>query len=389
MQYYFEGKRLLIVVTGSIAIYKTLDLISWLRKWGAEVRVVMTTAAQAFIQPLAFETMSQNEVYLDLFANSTLHIKLAKWPDAILIAPATAHTLAKSALGMAEDLAGNILLATKAPIIFAPAMNQAMWSHPATQENIMRLQGWGWSMIPPQTGLQACGDEGIGNMAAIDEILLSLPMLWQKKYLLGKKVMVTAGGTQEAIDPVRFLGNRSSGKMGYALAIAAFYAGAEVRLISTVDRPLPKCGIERTIVKTAEEMLQACFTHMEGVNIVFGAAAPCDFRVQQYFLQKIKKSQGLNISFCENSDILKNLKTQYPHCCVIGFAAETDNLIVHAKAKLTAKGLDFMMANSVSAITGFDQDQNEGVLLSAHQAVTFSRQSKEALAWKLIEQIFV
>jgi phosphopantothenoylcysteine decarboxylase / phosphopantothenate---cysteine ligase len=388
MQHYFKDKKILIAVTGSIAAYKTLDLASQLRKLGSDVRVVMTESAKEFVTPLAFATLSQHEVLSNTFTDPLAHITWAKWADLILVAPATANFLAKYAQGYAEDLLQNILLATRAKIAIAPAMNQAMWAHSAVQENVRLLKSRGVDFIGPEAGLQACGDNGFGRMTEVDDILKILPKYFQPQTLAGKKILITAGPTQEALDPVRYLSNYSSGKMGYALAQSCYYHGAEVILISgPTALPSPKY-CEVISVTDAQTMYTEVLARAKTMDIIIGCAAVCDFKPQTYQQQKIKKSEGTHvIELSHNEDILAAVGALAPKPLLVGFAAETENVIAHAQQKRMRKNLDLVIANQVSQDLGFNQDEHEVTLLNATQAMPLAKNTKTALADQIVAHI--
>lgn len=386
MQHYFKDRNILLGVTGSIAAYKALELTSQLNQWGARVRVVMTTHAKEFVGPVSFATLSGEPVLDDLFDDPLAHIRWAKWADLILIAPATANCIARYAMGLAEDVLGAILLATSAPVVLAPAMNQAMWAHPAIQDQVALLQKRGVGFIGPAPGLQACGDRGLGRMTEVPEILAHLPVYWTKPLLEGQTVLITAGPTQEAWDPVRYLSNRSSGKMGYALAASAYYHGAKVILISGPSAlSIPPYG--QTIrVKTAAEMQEAVMQHLDQASLLIACAAVCDFKPQAYQSEKIKK-QGRHpsLELERTPDILAETAGLYPGLVRVGFAAETEHLIEHAKQKLQDKQLDYIIANPVSETLGFDQAEQEAILIDRQgRMIPFEKTSKAQLADRII-----
>lgn len=388
MQHYFKDKNILLAVTGSIAAYKALDLVSQLKKLGGNVRVVMTESAKEFVKPLSFATLSQHEVLSNTFTDPLAHITWAKWAELILIAPATANFLAKYAHGHAEDLLQNILLATTAKIAIAPAMNQAMWTHPAVQENIRILKSRHVDFIGPEAGLQACGDTGLGRMSEPQDILNTLPKYFQPQLLNNKKILITAGPTQEPLDPVRYLSNYSSGKMGYALAQSCYYHGAEVTLISGPSALNPPMGCNLIKVISAQEMHEKVLTQAETMDIIIGCAAVCDFKPETYQAQKIKKSGSdyvLNLTL--NQDILKSLSALKNKPLLIGFAAETDNLIENAQQKLTAKNLDLIIANKVGKDLGFNQDEHEVIMIDQQQITSLTKNTKTALADQIINRI--
>jgi len=392
--------RVLLVVGGGIAAYKSLDLIRRLKERGIAVRCVLTSAATQFITPLAAGAIAGERAYTDLFDPQhefdVGHIRLAREADLIVVAPATADLMAKMAQGHANDLATAVLLATKAKILLAPAMNPAMWSHRATQRNLAQLIEDGVVTIGPNTGEMAeSGERGLGRMAEPLEIATAAEKLLgagASKPLLGKRILITAGPTHEPIDPVRYIANRSSGKQGYAIAIAAAQAGADVTLVSgPVNLPRPQ-GVDVVGVETARDMLAAVERALPADVAIF-AAAVADWRVVHAGEQKIKKAAGRTtpeLALTENPDILSTVahrKTERP-VLVIGFAAETENVAANAKAKLASKGCDWILANDVSPATGImGGDRNTIQLVTSEGIEPWPPQSKEDVAAMLIERI--
>ena len=357
------GKRIVLGVTGGISAYKAAFLVRLLRKNGANVRVVMTQSATKFVTPLTFQALSAKPVHtelLDLNTETAMgHIELAKWADLILIAPASANFIARYANGFAEDLLSTLCLATDSPVIIAPAMNQQMWRNQATQENLERINARGIAVVGPTAGVQACGDDGPGRMLEPEEIVVHTANIFQTNILTGSRLLVTAGPTREAIDPVRFLSNRSSGRMGYAVATAAAEAGADVTLISgPVD--LAAIGIEKVIhVTSAEEMQESVMQRINNIDIFISAAAVADYRVQKISEQKIKKSDDTyELIMQKNPDILAEVSALYDAPFTVGFAAETENLELNAQTKLHLKNLDMIAANQVDKKLGIDCDEN-------------------------------
>ena len=357
------GKRIVLGVTGGISAYKAAFLVRLLRKNGANVRVVMTQSATKFVTPLTFQALSAKPVHtelLDLNTETAMgHIELAKWADLILIAPASANFIARYANGFAEDLLSTLCLATDSPVIIAPAMNQQMWRNQATQENLERINTRGITVVGPTAGVQACGDDGPGRMLEPEEIVVCTANIFQTNILTGSRLLVTAGPTREAIDPVRFLSNRSSGRMGYAVATAAAEAGADVTLISgPVD--LAAIGIEKVIhVTSAEEMQESVMQRINNIDIFISAAAVADYRVQKISEQKIKKSDDTyELIMKKNPDILAEVSALYDAPFTVGFAAETENLELNAQTKLHLKNLDMIAANQVDKKLGIDCDEN-------------------------------
>lgn len=349
-----RGKKILIGVSGGIAAYKSAEVVSRLRKRGAIVYVAMTKGATEFIAPLTLRTLSTHPVYVETFEEPKVwnveHIALAEAVDAVLIAPATANLLAKMSVGIADDFLSTVLLATRAPIFVAPAMNHAMYHHPATQENLARLRERSVRVIGPGTGFQACGADGDGRMSEPEELIEVLHNYFARSLTLkGKKALVTAGGTQEPLDPVRYLGNRSSGRMGFAVAEALKEAGAETILIAApTDLPTPS-GVRRISVMTAQEMYAAVMEEFPKVDIVIKAAAVADYRPKESSGQKIKKQgTSLIVELIPNPDILAELGKQKVKQVLVGFAAETENLLAHAQDKMQRKNVDMLVANDVT-----------------------------------------
>lgn len=362
-----NGKKIALGVTGGIAVYKAVDLVSRLRKQGAEVRVIMTEHAQQFVTPLTFKEISGNKVAVSMWDSNqefnVEHIALANWADAFVVAPATANILAKMANGIADDLLSTTLLAAQAPIIVCPAMNTGMYQNSITQENIEKLQKHGVTVMPPAVGYLACGVTGPGRLPEPQQIVEFIDAFFAKKDgdMVGMKVLVTAAGTREPIDPVRFVGNRSSGKMGYAIAQAAAQRGAEVLLVtgpSALEIPPNVNGVK---VESTNEMLEACMSAYGDMDVVIKAAAVADYRPRDVADQKIKKKtdDALTVVMDKNPDILKELGARKAHQILVGFAAETQNLLDNAREKIVKKNLDMIVANDVTAAgAGFNADTN-------------------------------
>ena len=358
------GKRLTVGITGGIAAYKAADIISWLNQQGACVQAVMTEAACRIITPLTIKTLSGRPVAHDMFSEdgdfAVPHIDVAAC-DAFIVLPATANILAKAACGLADDLLSAAMLATTAPIIFAPAMNMHMYAHAATQHNIAVLKERGCLFIEPAQGRLACGTVGFGRLPDIDTLKNGLMHLLDTPELLlqGKKVLITAGPTHEYIDPVRYIGNRSSGKMGFCLAEAAVKAGAEVILISGPTSLATPAGLSIERVISADDMYEAVWRHYPACDIVIMTAAVADYKPARQAAQKIKKGQKQNLSLSPNRDILASLGQEKGNKILIGFAAETENLTEYATKKLQQKNLDMIIANHVlTPGAGFDADTN-------------------------------
>ena len=389
------NKNVLLGVTGGIAAYKSAEIVRHLKKSGSSVRVVMTKSAEEFITPLTLQALSGNRVsseLLDAEAEAAMgHIELAKWADAILIAPATANTIARLSSGRGDDLLSTVTLAFDGPVSLAPAMNQAMWRDERTQENLDRLIQKGYEVCGPGSGEQACGDIGLGRMLEPLEILQIFSNSFTKGKMSGKRVLITAGPTQEPIDPVRFITNRSSGKMGYNLAEAAIESGARVTLISgPVDIPKPSnCNF--VSVETAQEMYEAVMHHVKEKDVYIGTAAVSDYRPVNTSNQKIKKDgsgKPITLELEENKDILKSVSELQDKPYVVGFAAETDNLLANADKKLKGKNLDLIVANDVSDKgIGFNSEQNEVTLITSKEKTLIERQSKKKVSRQIIDFI--
>lgn len=352
-----EGKRILVGITGGIAAYKAADVVSRLRKLQAEVHVIMTESAARFISPVTLQSLSGNPVHLDLYAEPRFgtveHIALADLAEVLIIAPATANFLAKMALGLADDFLSTLVLATKAPLWVAPAMNHVMYHNPVTQENLVRLRERCVRIIGPAAGFQACGTEGDGRMSEPETIVAEVVRYFTRPALLkGKNAIVTAGGTQEPLDPVRYLTNRSSGRMGYAIAEALQEAGAETILVSAPTALSAPPGVERVPVTTALEMYAAVMERFPDADIVIKAAAVADYRPATAAEQKIKKDgtdSNLTLELVANPDILAELgRKKKPGQVLVGFAAETEHLIQHATEKMRRKKVDMFVANDVT-----------------------------------------
>jgi phosphopantothenoylcysteine decarboxylase/phosphopantothenate--cysteine ligase len=387
------NKRILLGITGGIAAYKSADLARRLRDAGAEVRVVMTHAAAEFITPLTMQAVSGNPVHQTLLdeaaENGMGHIELARWADLVLVAPASANFLAKLNHGRADDLLSTLCLATDAPIAVAPAMNQQMWSNPATQRNVFGLKQLGILLFGPASGDQACGETGPGRMLEPLELVERVADQFATGALQDLTVLVTAGPTWEAIDPVRGLTNRSSGKMGYAMAQAAREAGARVILVSGPTSLAPPERVEITRVNSAQEMIDAVLARSDLADIFISVAAVSDYRPVSVANQKIKKTADtLTLQLERNPDILATVAALPNGPFTVGFAAETEHLIEHAGEKLQRKGVDMIAANRVDrADSGFDADQNAITLIDHDGFIEFKQQPKSRLARDLIQTI--
>ncbi|MCO6055912.1 bifunctional phosphopantothenoylcysteine decarboxylase/phosphopantothenate--cysteine ligase CoaBC [Pseudomonas sp. MOB-449] len=386
-------KRILLGVGGGIAAYKSAELVRRLRDQGAEVRVVMTQGGREFITPLTLQALSGHPVHLELLdpaAEAAMgHIELARWADLVLIAPATADLMARLAQGMADDLLTTLVLATDAPVALAPAMNQAMWRDPATQANLEILAKRGVRLFGPAAGSQACGDVGLGRMLEAEELAQRAADCFEHRALTGRHVLITAGPTQENIDPVRYITNHSSGKMGFALAEAAVEAGAKVTLITgPVHLPTPD-RVNRIDVVSARDMLAACEAAMP-CDLLIAAAAVADYRPEVVAQHKMKKDptsgEGLLLQLVRNPDILATLAGRADRPFSVGFAAETENLLEYASRKLKDKNLDLIVANDVANPTiGFNSEENAITVIDRELAPTsFAQTSKGKIARQLI-----
>ena len=384
------GKHVLLGVTGSIAAYKSAELVRLLRDAGAEVRVVMTPGACAFITPLTLQTLSGYPVHselLDAGAEAAMgHIELARWADAVLVAPASADFIARLAQGRANDLLAAICLASEAPLAVAPAMNRAMWGNAATVENVATLRRRGIRIMGPAQGAQACGEVGPGRLLEPGQLLAELGALFHTGSLAGCRVLVTAGPTREAIDPVRYISNRSSGKMGFAVATAAREAGADVTLISGPVALQTPPRVARVDVEDAAAMHAAVLAHVAACDIFISVAAVADYRPTGVAPRKLKKSAaGMNLELQANPDILATVAGLPDAPFTVGFAAETDMLESNARHKLVTKGIDMIAANSVADGQGFDQDDNALQVFWKDGEAQLARTGKSRLACQLVE----
>jgi phosphopantothenoylcysteine decarboxylase/phosphopantothenate--cysteine ligase len=384
--------RLLLGVTGSIAAYKAAELVRLLKEWGIEVQVVMTAGATRFVTPLTFQALSGRPVRCELWdaaAEAAMgHIELARWAQRVVIAPASADFLAKLRIGLADDLLSALCLATDAPIAVAPAMNRRMWLNPATQENLAVLKARGIQVWGPGQGAQACGEVGPGRMLEVAELCTRIQAWLRPGLLAGKRVLITAGPTREAIDPVRFLSNRSSAKMGYALAQAALEAGAEVVLVSgpTALEPPPVAELVR--VESAREMYAAVLARVEAAEIFIAAAAVADYTPTAVQPHKIKKGEPLlQLELAKTLDILEAVAKLPKRPFTVGFAAETENLEKYAREKLARKGLDMLAANQVGAGVGFEVEENCLLVLWSGGERYLPKAPKLALARQLVALI--
>lgn len=389
------NRRIIVGVTGGIAAYKSAELIRRLKDQGADVRAVMTAAAQEFITPLTLQALSGNPVHttlLDTEAEAAMgHIELARWGDLILVAPASADFIARIAHGHGNDLLTTLCLAARCPIAVAPAMNQAMWAAPANQANIQKLKAMGIKLFGPAEGSQACGDVGPGRMLEATQLADLAADLFPSNILTGKRVVITAGPTREAIDPVRFISNHSSGKMGFALAEAARDAGAQVTLISGPVHLATPERVQRVDVVSAEDMLKAALERVPQTDIFIATAAVADFRPQQTPDHKIKKQDNsgtMTLTLVENPDIVATVARQQPRPFTVGFAAETRDVVNYARQKIARKNLDMIVANDVSrSDIGFNSEQNAVTVIWPQGQQTLELASKSQIARDIVALI--
>src|SRR5881409_931420 len=389
-----EGRELILGVTGSIAAYKAVYLLRELTRLGALVTVCLSEHAREFVGPLTFRTLSGRAVLSNLFdpqsADAVEHVALAERAHAVLVVPATANLLAKAAHGIADDFLTTLLLAARAPVLMVPAMDGGMWEHPAVAANVATLRGRGVTVLEPDTGALASGQSGKGRFPEVDDIVEALQRaLVTVRDLPGDRLLVTAGPTREPIDPVRYISNRSSGKMGYGLAVAALRRGAAVTLISGPTALTPPAGAVFVPVQTAEEMREAVLHHLAHATIVVKAAAVADYRARHTASAKIKGKRDLTLDLTPNPDILAEVAARRTGAFVVGFAAETHDVAANARAKLDAKGIDLLVANDVSRTgIGFDADDNEVLLFDrwgGHRALP--RMAKSAVADAILGEI--
>jgi phosphopantothenoylcysteine decarboxylase/phosphopantothenate--cysteine ligase len=390
----FSNTNVLLCVTGGIAAYKSAEIIRLFKKDGADVRVVMTESAKEFITPLTLQAVSGNEIHdslLDAKAESAMgHIELAKWADIILIAPCTAESLAKITHGRADDLMGSVILASNATSYIAPAMNTTMWLDKSTQENFQTLVSRGMNFIGPDDGEQACGDVGPGRLVEPEKIIELIKTDLHKGPLSGKTITITAGPTREQIDPVRYISNNSSGKMGYALAEAAKLQGANVNLVSGPVSLRASKGINLFKINSAAEMLRRVSECMESSDIFISCAAVADFKPANYSDKKIKKedSENLEINLEKNHDILSEVSKSHNSAFIVGFAAETSNVNDNASKKLKSKNLDMIISNDVSdKAIGFDSDDNEVHVITENETIFLKKDKKIKIAREILNII--
>ena len=390
-----EGKTIVLGVTGGIAAYKSANLASMLVKLNADVHVIMTQNATHFITPMTFETLTNNKCIVDTFDRNfsfdVKHVSLAKRGDLFVVAPCTANVIGKLAHGICDDMLTTTMLATKAPKLIAPAMNTGMWENPILQDNLTKLQGYGYHIIEPIIGRLACGDTGTGKMNS-EEVIIEhiLTFMAKEKDLKGRKVLITAGPTQESIDPVRYITNHSSGKMGYAIAKMARLRGADVTLVSGPVNVKPFTGVNLVPVKSAADMFDAVTNHSSEADVIIMCSAVADYTPAAYSDQKVKKHDGeLSIELTRTQDILGWLgEHKRDGQTLVGFSMETENLIDNSRAKLTKKHADLICANSISGnTTGFAVDTNQVTLITNNEVKELPLCSKEETADKILDYI--
>lgn len=386
----FSNKKILLGVSGGIAAYKSAYLVRELVQLGAEVRVVMTHSAHNFITPMTFQALTGHDVRCALFDSQAEramgHIELARWADFLIVAPASANCLAKFAQGLADDLLSTLFLVAEMPVILCPAMNRSMWAHPSTQANYQLLTERGAIFVGPEAGEQACGEHGLGRLSEVTAIIDSVRLYGVKGVLQGHHVLITAGPTREMIDPVRFISNRSSGKMGYALARAALMAGARVTLITgPAALPSPH-GVSLHTVVSAQDMHDAVMDALQPGMIFIGAAAIADYSLTSCSTEKLKKEGNaeLLLKLQLNADIISEVVASKQCVYVVGFAAETSHVLLHAKEKLQKKKLDMIVANQVGDTLGFDQDYHQVTVVTSQQQINLPQAHKISLAGQII-----
>ena len=388
-----ENKTILVGITGGIAAYKICSLIRMYKKARANVRVILSPSALNFVTKLTLQTLSNNEVYVENFEIEEYkpgHISLCDEADIFVIAPATANTISKIANGICDNLLLSTACAFKKPFLLAPAMNTGMWENDFVQENIKKLKSKGYHILEPESGFLACGTNGRGRMVEVEDIFeKTVDILAQKQVLKNKKILITAGGTKEKIDPVRYITNCSSGKMGIALADSAFGMGADVTLVSTFKVNKPYKNI---VTESAQEMEKAVKSNLQEQDCVIMAAAVADYRIKEYSEQKIKKGaeDNLTLELTKNPDILKEISAMNSKAKIVGFCAESENLLENAKEKIQKKGCDFLVANDISRKDiGFSSDMNEVYILDKNLKIShIERETKFNVAKQILEKIF-
>ena len=393
-----SDKNIVIGVSGGIAVYKALDVISRLKKLGANINVIMTKAAAQFVNPLSFQSLSQNYVVTDMFAEPKTwdveHISLAQKADLFVIAPATANIIGKMTWGIADDMLSTTVMATKAPVLIAPAMNTNMYTNPVVQRNIEMLKDLGYNFVAPASGRLACGDYGVGKLASPEDIVEAIKSFFQEpsvKTLMDKKVLITAGPTQEPIDPVRYITNHSSGKMGYSIAKAARERGADVTLVSGPTNLEKPAGVNVIDIVTAKDMHREVLEHFKDSDVIIKAAAVADYKPKEISDNKIKKSDSdLSIELTRNPDILLELGKMKNDKILVGFAAETRDLLENAKSKIDRKNLDFIVANNITQDgAGFKGDTNiVSIIDSFGKIQKYDKMKKEEISNIILDKIY-
>ena len=384
------NRNILLGVSGGIAAYKSAELIRQLQELGAQVRVIMTRGAQQFITPLTLQALSGNPVHTELLDSEAEqgmgHIELARWADLLLIAPATADLISRLASGRADDLLTTVALATAAPILVAPAMNQQMWRDQASVDNIQKLEALGMNLVGPAEGEQACGDIGPGRMEQPEVIAARAASFFESGLLRGKRIVISAGPTREALDPVRYLSNHSSGKMGYALAQAAVDAGAVTTLVSGPVSLEAPAHVNRVNVQSATEMLEQCLHHCRDSDIFIACAAVADYRPADIQTQKIKKGpEHISLELVRNPDIVASVASGEPRPFTVGFAAETNDVVAYAREKMQRKSLDMIVSNDVSNKgIGFNSDDNEVTVIWPAGEQSLPQSAKATIARQII-----
>lgn len=387
-----RDKSIILGVTGCIAAYKAAELVRQIVKQGGRVHTVMTAAAQQFITPLTFQTLSGNPVATDPFLlhqeSKIGHISLAQRADILVVAPATANCISKVAAGIADDLLSTVVMATRAPVLFAPAMNQGMWASPVLQRNIATLRQMGYHFVDPGWGDLACGEQGMGRLAEIDDIMDAIITILSPRDFEGVTALVTAGPTREHMDPVRFISNPSTGKMGFAIARCLKRRGARVTLVSGPSELKPPSGVEFVPVRSAQEMATAVERHFEKARVIIKSAAVSDFRPRVVSSEKLKKKDGLRVvEFEKTTDILAQLGSKKGDRILVGFAAETTDLLENAREKLNSKNLDMIVVNDVSRRDiGFGSDINKVSIITADGGcVDLPAMPKDEVAWAILD----
>jgi len=383
-----NNRKILLAVTGSVAAYRSIELARTFRKGGAEVRVVMTPAAARFVTPLSLQIASENEVVTDLFDSPLAHIELPRWAEAMVVAPATADTIARFASASASDIVSACFLACGGPVIVAPAMNWRMYSNTILQEKIAYLKEKGVIEVPPERGELACGEEGTGRLAGVEGIVSETVRAVTERDMDGRRIVVTAGPTREPMDPVRFISNRSSGKMGYAIARNAFFRGAEVILVSGPTAIEPPYGVYTEYVETAAEMMESVERHARGTDVLIMAAAVADYAPAEREEKKMEKKERLELRLMANEDIIGRIARLEDRPLIVGFAAETGAGLERARRKMREKNMDMVVFNDVSLTgSGFDVDTNEVTIIDREGEKPLPLMPKDEVAWHVLDRV--